>query len=183
MSKFRFWPVALLTAVLAAVSPNARADPPPPAAGPTAATPGALAAYTCAATGWPWNCLAECESGGDWHINTGNGFYGGLQFWQPTWVAYGGLRHAERADLATRKQQIDVAEEVLRTQGFEAWPVCSERYGLAGRAHIVGRGETLSSLARRYGVAGGWSALYRSNAAVVGPSPDRLATGVVLALP
>ncbi|MCP3821970.1 LysM peptidoglycan-binding domain-containing protein [Streptomyces sp. A3M-1-3] len=190
MPKLRLWPVALLTAVLAAVPAavplSARAAPPPPAPGPTesGSVPSASASTsTCAATGWPWNCLAACESGGNWHINTGNGFYGGLQFWQPTWEEYGGLAYAARADLATREEQIKVAEEVLRTQGFKAWPVCSVRYGLKGRAHVVRRGETLSSLARRYRIKGGWTALYQANAKVIGPSPDRLAAGVMLALP
>ncbi|MEV6650718.1 transglycosylase family protein [Streptomyces sp. NPDC051219] len=182
MPTLRLWPVALLTAVLIAVPLPARAAPLPPAAA-TAASGSASGAPGCAATGWPWNCLAKCESGGRWHVNTGNGYYGGLQFWQPTWKQYGGLAYAPRADLATREEQIAVAEKVLRTQGFKAWPVCSARYGLKGRAHVVKRGETLSSLARRYRIKGGWRVLYRANAKVIGPSPDRLAVGALLALP
>jgi len=77
-----------------------------------------------------WRALADCESGGDWHINTGNGFYGGVQFTQETWVSFGGLRYAARADLATPLQQVAVAERVLRQQGWNAWPVCSYRAGL-----------------------------------------------------
>ncbi|MBK3563659.1 MULTISPECIES: transglycosylase family protein [unclassified Streptomyces] len=77
-----------------------------------------------------WNKVAACESSGDWSINTGNGYYGGLQFTQSTWEAYGGTAYASRADLATRDQQIAVAEKVLKGQGPGAWPVCSVRAGL-----------------------------------------------------
>ncbi|MFF0792236.1 transglycosylase family protein [Streptomyces spiralis] len=77
-----------------------------------------------------WNKVAACESSGDWSINTGNGFYGGLQFTRSTWEAYGGTRFAPRADLATRDQQIAIAEKVLEGQGPGAWPVCSVRAGL-----------------------------------------------------
>ncbi|MGW1777520.1 transglycosylase family protein [Streptomyces sp. NPDC002143] len=77
-----------------------------------------------------WNKVAACESTNDWNINSGNGFYGGLQFTQSTWEAYGGTRYAPRADLATKDQQIAVAEKVLDGQGPGAWPLCSERAGL-----------------------------------------------------
>ncbi|MEW2402896.1 transglycosylase family protein [Streptomyces sp. NPDC046862] len=77
-----------------------------------------------------WNKVAACESTNNWSINTGNGYYGGLQFTQSTWEAYGGTAYAARADLATRDQQIAVAEKVLKGQGPGAWPVCSVRAGL-----------------------------------------------------
>ncbi|MFJ2901338.1 transglycosylase family protein [Streptomyces sp. NPDC087212] len=77
-----------------------------------------------------WNKIAACESSGDWNINTGNDFYGGLQFTRSTWAAYGGTAYASRADLATKDQQIAVAEKVLDAQGPGAWPVCSARAGL-----------------------------------------------------
>ncbi|GGW97485.1 transglycosylase family protein [Streptomyces lomondensis] len=77
-----------------------------------------------------WNKVAACESSNNWSINTGNGFYGGLQFTQSTWEAYGGRAYAARADLATKDQQIAVAEKVLDGQGPAAWPVCSVRAGL-----------------------------------------------------
>ncbi|WP_129843315.1 transglycosylase family protein [Streptomyces sp. RFCAC02] len=77
-----------------------------------------------------WEQVAECESSGRWDINTGNGFYGGLQFQQSTWEAYGGTAYAPRADLATREQQIAVAEAVLEGQGPGAWPACSDEAGL-----------------------------------------------------
>jgi multidrug efflux pump subunit AcrA (membrane-fusion protein) len=75
-----------------------------------------------------WDGIAQCESGGNWAINTGNGYYGGLQFAQSTWEAYGGLAYAARADLATKDQQIAVAEKTLTGQGIGAWPVCGQ-YG------------------------------------------------------
>ncbi|MDI9829858.1 transglycosylase family protein [Streptomyces sp. KAU_LT] len=77
-----------------------------------------------------WNKVAACESTGRWHVNTGNGYFGGLQFAQSTWEAYGGTRYAARADLATKDQQIAVAEKVLDGQGPGAWPQCSVRAGL-----------------------------------------------------
>ncbi|MFR0355789.1 transglycosylase family protein [Streptomyces sediminimaris] len=77
-----------------------------------------------------WNKVAACESTNNWSINTGNGFYGGLQFTRSTWEAYGGTKYAARADLATKDQQIAVAEKVLDGQGPRAWPVCSVKAGL-----------------------------------------------------
>lgn len=78
-----------------------------------------------------WDIVAKCESSNNWHINTGNGFYGGLQFTQSTWAAYGGLKYASRADLATKAEQINIAEKVLASQGPGAWPVCSLKAGLS----------------------------------------------------
>ncbi|MFJ7768276.1 transglycosylase family protein [Streptomyces sp. NPDC097107] len=78
-----------------------------------------------------WDKVAACESTNDWDINTGNGYYGGLQFTQSTWEAFGGTEYAPRADLATKDQQIAIAEKVLDGQGPGAWPVCSERAGLS----------------------------------------------------
>ncbi|GAA2300305.1 transglycosylase family protein [Streptomyces kunmingensis] len=78
-----------------------------------------------------WNKVAACESTNNWSINTGNGYFGGLQFTRSTWAAYGGTAYAPRADLATKGQQIAVAEKVLKGQGPGAWPVCSERAGLS----------------------------------------------------
>lgn len=84
-----------------------------------------------AATNATWDKVADCESSGNWTINTGNGYYGGLQFSQPTWEAYGGTRYAPRADLASKPQQILVAEKVLASQGPGAWPQCGPRAGLS----------------------------------------------------
>jgi nucleoid-associated protein YgaU len=87
-----------------------------------------------AADGGVWDRIAQCESGGNWHINTGNGYYGGLQFSASTWRAYGGTAYAPTADQATRSQQIAVATQVQRAQGWGAWPVCSARAGAYGSA-------------------------------------------------
>jgi LysM repeat protein len=82
-----------------------------------------------AASSVNWDAIAQCESSGNWQINTGNGYYGGLQFAQSTWAAYGGTPYAARADLATRDQQIAIAEKVLAGQGIGAWPVCGAQAG------------------------------------------------------
>lgn len=74
-----------------------------------------------------WDAIASCESSGNWAINTGNGYFGGLQFDQNTWERNGGLRYAERADLATREEQIAIAEVTRARQGWGAWPVCGGR--------------------------------------------------------
>ena len=80
--------------------------------------------------GATWDALSACESGGNWAINTGNGFYGGVQFNQSTWERHGGLHYAPRADLATREEQIAIAEVTRARQGWGAWPVCSVRAGV-----------------------------------------------------
>ncbi|HEX3547921.1 MAG TPA: transglycosylase family protein [Mycobacterium sp.] len=79
--------------------------------------------------GVQWDSLSRCEAGGNWATNTGNGFYGGVQFDQNTWERQGGLRYAPRADLATREEQIAIAEVTRARQGWGAWPVCSGRVG------------------------------------------------------
>ena len=78
-----------------------------------------------------WDRVAQCESGGDWSINTGNGYYGGVQFSASTWAAYGGTRYAPTANLASEGQQISIAEKVLASQGPGAWPVCGPEAGLS----------------------------------------------------
>lgn len=82
------------------------------------------------ASGSVWDQLAQCEAGGNWAINTGNGYYGGLQFSPRTWTGYGGGAYATTANLATREQQIAIAEKVLAGQGWGAWPACSAKLGL-----------------------------------------------------
>ncbi|MDT2008160.1 DUF348 domain-containing protein [Rhodococcus opacus] len=77
-----------------------------------------------------WDALAQCEATGNWAINTGNGFFGGVQFDQNTWERQGGLKYAPRADLATREEQIAVASKTQKTQGWGAWPTCSGRLGV-----------------------------------------------------
>jgi LysM repeat protein len=183
-----------------------------------------------------WDKVATCESGGNWRINTGNGYYGGLQFSQHTWAAYGGTRYAPRADLATKGQQITVAEAVLRAQGPGAWPVCSVRgrlsrsgppaAGAANRgtargaeppaehqpkrtvkppkkhhgkpsgkhtprradgsgsgSYTVLSGDTLSRIATRTSVRGGWKALYHANRSAIGANPHLIRPGQRLTLP
>lgn len=71
--------------------------------------------------GADWDAIAACESGGNWRANTGNGYFGGLQFRQSSWVAAGGLKYASRADLATRREQIAVAGRLAAIQGMSAW--------------------------------------------------------------
>lgn len=83
-----------------------------------------------AATGETWNRVAACESTGKWDVNTGNGFSGGLQFTPSTWKAFGGAAFASSAHQASKAQQIQVAERVLKAQGPGAWPVCSKKAGL-----------------------------------------------------
>ncbi|MET8677492.1 transglycosylase family protein [Streptomyces sp. NPDC004647] len=87
-----------------------------------------------AAGGGVWDRIAQCESGGNWHINTGNGYYGGLQFSAGTWRAYGGTAYAPTADRAGRAQQIAVATKVQAAQGWGAWPTCGARAGASGSA-------------------------------------------------
>lgn len=77
-----------------------------------------------------WDQLAQCEAGGNWSINTGNGYYGGLQFSPGTWTGYGGGAYASTANQANREQQIAIAEKVLAGQGWGAWPACSAKLGL-----------------------------------------------------
>lgn len=77
-----------------------------------------------------WDDVAACESGGNWSINTGNGFYGGLQFTSSTWAGFGGTAYASQANLASKSQQIKIAQRVLDGQGPGAWPTCSVKAGL-----------------------------------------------------
>ncbi|WKK61157.1 transglycosylase family protein [Corynebacterium sp. P3-F1] len=93
-------------------------------------TPASAVSAPAVADGSVWDSLAQCESGGNWAINTGNGFYGGLQFTASTWAAYGGTAYAPTANLATREQQIDVAKKVQAGQGWGAWPACTASLGI-----------------------------------------------------
>src|SRR6201991_1889279 len=90
----------------------------------------ALAGHAGAATDGEWDKVASCESGNNWAINTGNGYQGGLQFSPGTWSSHGGGQYAPAAHMATKEEQIAVAERVLATQGKGAWPVCGR--GLSG---------------------------------------------------
>ena len=166
----------------------------------------ALAGPAEAVSGRTWDRLAQCESSGNWSINTGNGYYGGLQFYQPTWEAFGGLEYARRAHRATRREQIIVAERVLAAQGWGAWPACSARLGLGDRertetrpsrsgsressrtgrtgrrSYVVRSGDTLGSIAARHRVRGGWERLHRINRGRL-DSPHALQVGQRIRLP
>ena len=116
---------------------RARAAAPVPAApqAPVQAAPAVSTDTTAAVPAPPapsggsvdWVAIAQCESGGDWAADTGNGFYGGLQFTEGTWLGYGGGQYASSANLASEGEQIVVAERVLAGQGIGAWPVCGAR--------------------------------------------------------
>jgi resuscitation-promoting factor RpfA len=181
-----------------------------------------LAPAANAAPDSTWDRVAMCESSGNWAINTGNGFAGGLQFTPSTWRAFGGVQFADAANHATREQQIVVAERVLAGQGWGAWPVCSRKAGatgqpatqrsvpdfrLAGAApaaakpapakpkpapvaqaprlfatgdYVVLRGDTLSGIAARQHVAGGWQAIVAKNPGL--KNPNRISVGQHLKL-
>ncbi len=169
----------------------------------------ATAAPAEAAAGRTWDRLAQCEASGDWHIDTGNGYYGGLQFSMGTWRAHGGRGNPAAASRAT---QIRVAEQVLRSQGWSAWPACSSRLGLHGtpaaahhsaqrpkrhakrhavthrhpvaaskRTVVVRAGDTLTRIALRAHVHGGWRRLAAANPQL--RDPDLLRIGQRLRLP
>jgi LysM repeat protein len=144
-------------------------------------TPVALASTAEAAEVSSWDALAKCESGGNWGINTGNGYYGGLQFNLTTWKAYGG---AGMPNQASRTEQIAVAEKVLAKQGWNAWPSCSKKAGVRGQAadtsatavrasapaaqpapaggnYTVKSGDTLSKIAAAHGTT--WQKLAAAN--------------------
>ena len=93
-------------------------------AGALALAPMALATGTANADGVDWDAVAACESGGNWGIATGNGYYGGLQFTMGTWRSNGGSGSPHNA---SREEQIRVAENVLKSQGIGAWPSCGRR--------------------------------------------------------
>lgn len=99
-------------------------------AAPLLATTGQASAATTS----QWDEVAQCESGGNWSINTGNGYYGGLQFSASTWAAYGGTAYAPTADKATKSQQIEIAQKVLAGQGKGAWPHCGKNLTSGGSA-------------------------------------------------
>jgi hypothetical protein len=97
----------------------------------------ALAGHAAAAPDNEWDRVAACESGGNWGINTGNGYHGGLQFSQGTWASHGGGEYASSANQATRDQQIAVAERVLASQGRGAWPVCGRGLSAATPRNVL----------------------------------------------
>ncbi|WP_411375666.1 transglycosylase family protein [Arthrobacter sp. MPF02] len=171
-----------------------------------------------------WDALAQCESGGNWATNTGNGYSGGLQFSPSTWSAYGGT--GSPAD-ASREQQIAVAEQVQASQGWGAWPSCAAQLGLSGggtgsvpvqqaqayqapvqqvqaapvqatvhvpaarhatavalsgETYTLQAGDTLSIVADKLGIAGGWQHLADANLDTIS-DPNLVFEGQVLKLP
>jgi len=163
-----------------------------------AGAPLVLAGTASAAPESAWDKLAQCESGGNWSINTGNGYYGGIQFNAGTWRAYGGTGLPHQASKA---QQIAVAERTLAAQGWNAWPSCSRKMGLrshaaepgkaaatkkasapakvavtsAGGNYTVKRGDTLSKIAQASGTS--VSALVSANGIA---NPNVLKVGATL---
>lgn len=148
-----------------------------------------MAPQASAAPDSAWDKLAQCESGGNWKINTGNGYYGGLQFNPTTWRAFGGkgLPHQ-----ASREEQIAVAEKTLAAQGWNAWPSCSRKTGVRQHGvdirsggstavvasvstpkpaapppgfYVVKPGDTLAKIAAEYGMT--WQELHAKNRDVV----------------
>jgi hypothetical protein len=113
----------MASAALAAIPGTA---PSAPASAPQAApaAPVQAAPVPASSGGADWSAIAACESGGNWSANTGNGFYGGLQFTEQTWLAYGGGQYASSPNLASAAEQMAVAQRVLAGQGIGAWPVC-----------------------------------------------------------
>jgi LysM repeat protein len=193
-----------------------------------------------------WDAIAQCESGGNWSISTGNGFYGGLQFTKGTWRAYGGTKYASTANKASRSEQIAIAEKVLHGQGIGAWPVCGKKGGSSksykgtntsgshstkshstkshstkshstksshtsksvthkasktthrkatttskvtratsakatGKTYVVRSGDTLSAIASRYQVKGGWHSLAQLNTGIIN-DPNLIFPGQRIAL-
>ncbi|WP_285249156.1 transglycosylase family protein [Pseudarthrobacter sp. efr-133-R2A-89] len=165
-----------------------------------------------------WDALAQCESGGNWSTNTGNGFSGGLQFTSSTWAAYGGT--GSPAD-ASREQQIAVAERVQASQGWGAWPSCASQLGLSGgggapvqsapvqsapvkqatqsapvqqaprhatsvplsgETYTLQAGDTLSIVAQKLGIQGGWQHLADANLDTIS-DPNLVFEGQVIQLP
>jgi nucleoid-associated protein YgaU len=174
--------------------------------GAAAVSLGVLTGQASAAAANDWDAVAQCESSGNWAINTGNGYYGGLQFSSSTWAAFGGHEYASNAHLATKAQQIAVAERTLDVQGPGAWPSCGKALDPAapeagaapaaapallaapaaapggGATYTVAAGDTLGKIAQQQGVAGGWQALYAANDDQLS-DPNRISVGQVLQLP
>ncbi len=110
--------------------PESKPQPSPEPTSPSepSSSSGSSSGSSSTASGSVWDRLAECESGGNWSINTGNGFYGGLQFSLSTWRAYGGTGMPHEA---SREEQIAVAERVQDGQGWGAWPACTSKLGIS----------------------------------------------------
>jgi LysM repeat protein len=161
----------------------------------------ALGAAPAQAAEHDWAGVAKCESSGNWQINTGNGYYGGLQFSSATWLGFGGGQYASRADLATPAQQVEIAERVLDGQGIGAWPHCGRfltggstaaaepaapaapapaaaaASSSSGGTYTVQPGDTLAEIAAAHGVS--WRALHTQNGSTIS-DPNRIFVGQVI---
>lgn len=180
-------------------------------AGLAVGAPLAIAATPAQAdSGTNWDAIAQCESGGNWSTNTGNGFSGGLQFTPSTWKAYGGQGSPQNA---SRDEQIAVAERVKASQGMGAWPVCSKKAGSSGSSkvksqapskvksaapkkveapapqvgtsnpngdYVVQAGDTLSKIAQQFNVQGGYQKLQQLNAQYI-PNANVITVGQKIA--
>ncbi|MFD5466590.1 transglycosylase family protein [Kitasatospora sp. NPDC127059] len=127
----RLVPTALCALAVALAAPAAHAAPP---GGGSGADPGGRSD----GGRYDWERVADCESSGDWHINSGNGYFGGLQFDQATWRENGGLAYAPRPDLASREAQMTVAQHLADRRGLSPWPVCGAR-AVGGHGHQAAR--------------------------------------------
>jgi LysM repeat protein len=182
----------------------------PVAAGAAAVGLGVLSTPAASASaGHDWSGVAQCESSGNWSTNTGNGYYGGLQFSPSTWAAFGGTDLAPRADLATPAEQVQIAEAVLAGQGIGAWGSCGRHLAEGTTAaaaeapaapaaqpaaeapaaeaddattedYTVRWGDTVKKIAAAHQQS--WHELYQRNADVIGSNPHRIYPGQVLAV-
>ncbi|WP_327315571.1 transglycosylase family protein [Streptomyces sp. NBC_01235] len=145
------------------------------------AAPLMAAGSASAATASEWDAVAQCESGGNWSINTGNGYYGGLQFSASTWAAYGGTAYASTADQASKSQQIAIGEKVLAGQGKGAWPVCGT--GLSGAAYSGGSSSDSSSGSSGSGSSGSGTSTRSTEKQSTSRSTDRPAASKTVTTP
>lgn len=120
--------------------------------------------------GTDWNRIAACESGGRWHINTGNGYHGGLQIAPSTWRAYGGHRYASRADLASRSEQIAVGERIVQARGLSPWPHCGRNASTSSGSTYSGSTQSGSGQSGSSGSGSGQSGSSQSGSGQSGSS-------------
>lgn len=142
-----------------------------------------------------WDVVARCESGGRWNIDTGNGYYGGLQFSRSTWQANGGGKYAATANRATKAEQIKVANKLHAKRGLSPWPTCGKKPGVyhkttakkpaaakpSGKTYVVRPGDTLAAIATKKKIKGGWRTLFALNRSML-DSPSQIYPGQRLAL-
>ncbi|GAA1652407.1 resuscitation-promoting factor protein RpfA [Actinoplanes couchii] len=138
-----------------------------------------------------WDVVAKCESGGRWNINTGNGYYGGLQFSRSTWKSNGGGKYASTADKASKAEQITIANKIHAKRGLSPWPTCGKKKGVykkvtakkpsaskpsTAKTYVVRSGDTLASIAKKHKINGGWRTLFALNKSIL-DSPSQIFPG------